>query len=85
MYRNSVTTLVLHSKEFQHKLAKKRRKMQVFLLADFRSISDNYVVLVQILVFKILYVSYFGHNIGITFERFSQKLAKKKKKNANFF
>ena len=29
MYRNSVTTLVLHSKGISHKLAKKRRKMQV--------------------------------------------------------
>ena len=56
MYRNSVTKLVLHSKDFHTNKLKEEEKCKCFL-ADFLSISANYGVLILILAFKILYVS----------------------------
>ena len=56
MYRNSVTKLVLHSKDFHTNKLKEEEKCK-FFLADFVSISANYGVLILILAFKSLYVS----------------------------
>ena len=55
-------------------------KNESFFTVDLRSFAANYVLLLLILAFKRVKISELCHNIGITFERFSHKLANEENK-----